>query len=143
MHTTITEIYRVRGIAGTCYPDKMSAEIAAREEFPDEHPDLRYARVYYLRMEAPRHAPAHAKTRTYVTTVTGYDENAEDDTFRYTFATRAEAKAFMREANHLNAGRRPLHRITWRASELLVYAQDEALADLVENTQTRGTEDEE
>lgn len=45
------QIWRVRGIDGTCYASKLDAESAAREEFPTEKADLRYSRVYYVLLE--------------------------------------------------------------------------------------------
>ena len=49
METKI-EIWRVRGIDGTCFASKLDAEIAARDEFPEEGSGRNYDRIYYLRL---------------------------------------------------------------------------------------------
>ena len=49
METKI-EIWRVRGIDGDCFASKLDAEIAARDEFPEEGSGRNYSRIYYLRL---------------------------------------------------------------------------------------------
>ena len=126
------EIYRVRGINGTCYPDKLTAETAARAEFPDESADLRYSRIYFLRMEENR------PTEMYV--VTGFDENRKEDVHEYCFATREETKAFIKAAKEMSYGTH----ITWRfdhhvvAYENLEQALHSLLRDLTAERDVNG-----
>jgi hypothetical protein len=47
------EVWYVRGadpdaLIPLLFKDKMSAEIYARQCFPDEDPDTRYARIYFV-----------------------------------------------------------------------------------------------
>ena len=93
------EIYRVRGIDGECYPDKLTAEAAARLEFPDESADLRYSRIYFLRMQENR--PTQAATPTDMYVVTGFDRNREEDTHEFCFATADDAREFVKRADEM------------------------------------------
>ena len=54
----VADIWRVRGLYGFCFASKENAESAAREEFPDEAPDLRYSRIHFIRLMA---SPAHER----------------------------------------------------------------------------------
>ena len=45
----VVEIWYVRGLDGDWFATKMDAERTAGVAFPDEHPDKRYARVFYHR----------------------------------------------------------------------------------------------
>ena len=49
METKI-ELWRVRGIDGTCFASKLDAEIAAHALFPEEGRQRNYDRLYYLRL---------------------------------------------------------------------------------------------
>ena len=42
------QLWYLRGIPGKLFPTKIAAEVAARERFPDEGPDARYARLGYV-----------------------------------------------------------------------------------------------
>jgi hypothetical protein len=46
-HHDCVHLWRVTGQGGVFYPTKMAAEIAARQMFPDETEDKRYARISY------------------------------------------------------------------------------------------------
>jgi len=41
------QLWHFTGAVGVYYPTKMAAEIAARQMFPDETEDKRYARISY------------------------------------------------------------------------------------------------
>ena len=43
----ICQLWRVRGVPNKWYPNKEMAERAARQAFPSENADRRYARVSY------------------------------------------------------------------------------------------------
>lgn len=108
------EIYRVRGIDGTCYPDKLTAETAARAEFPDESADLRYSRIYFLRME-DNVQPGQPK-QTIAYTVTGFDENRAEDTHEYCFATADDAREFVQRADAMPYS----GHMTWRRNTIVI-----------------------
>lgn len=119
------EIYRVRGIDGECYPDKLTAETAARAEFPDESADLRYSRIYFLRMEENR--PTQAATPTDMYVVTGFDRNREEDKHEFCFATREKTKAFIKAAEEMPYS----EHITWRFDSMVAYENlEQALYNL-------------
>jgi hypothetical protein len=47
---TNIEIWKVRGLYGMCFASKEDAEVAARNEFPTELADMRYARIHYVHL---------------------------------------------------------------------------------------------
>lgn len=106
------EIYRVRGVAGTCWPNKDAAEAVARVHFPHESETLRYSRIYSLRMDG---VPTPPK-QTIAFTVHGFDENREDDTHEYCFATADEAREFVKRADEMPYS----EHITWRRNSIVI-----------------------
>jgi hypothetical protein len=47
---TKIDMWYVQGISNTYFDNKMAAEKAARDAFPNESADKRYARVFYKTM---------------------------------------------------------------------------------------------
>lgn len=39
------DLWFVAGLPGSLYPTKIAAEVAARQAFPEESPEMRYSRI--------------------------------------------------------------------------------------------------
>lgn len=48
----VTHLWVVSGMPGQAFPIKEDAERAARNEFPNENPNKRYARIYEVTLWA-------------------------------------------------------------------------------------------
>lgn len=136
------EIYRVRGVAGTCWPNKDAAEAVARVHFPHESETLRYSRIYSLRMEGAEPTPAQPK-QTIAFTVHGFDENREDDTHEYCFSTADEARAFIKAAEDMPYS----DHMTWRRNSIVINDDMEQslarlLRDLTDERKENGYDEE-
>lgn len=151
METEI-EIWKVRGIEGVCFADKLSAEVAAREEFPSEHGDLRYSRLFFNRLHGGPVAMRELRNKIAATLpptpdchyhVYGYHEGLGEDYVHVIFADKRQAKEYTALAQQLTG-----RDITWRVEATYTTVHTEQAVEdlrrlLAEQDMTVTTEGEE